>query len=75
MIRYKISYTRTILVLWSLEIVIQIFSMVLKDFSSLRPRTVFCMVSFVEKICPSAQRNSKIRVTASVKNVSIIDVP
>ena len=30
--------------------------MILKDFSSLRPRTVFCMVSFVEKICVLARR-------------------
>ena len=45
--------------------------MILKDFSSLRPRTAFCG----ENMCPGAQRNSRIRVTASVKNVSIIDVP
>ena len=29
--------------------------MILKDFSSLRPRTVFCMVGFVEKICVLAR--------------------
>ena len=30
--------------------------MILKEFSSLRPGTVFCMVSFVEKICVLARR-------------------
>ena len=50
--------------------------MILKDYSTLRPRTVFYMVSFVEIICVLAR--SEIREsgsTASVKNVSIIDVP
>ena len=30
--------------------------MILKDFSSIRPRFVFCMVSFVKKICVLACR-------------------
>ena len=30
--------------------------MILKDLSSLRPRTVFCMMSFAEKIFLGAQR-------------------
>ena len=34
-----------------------------KRFSSLRPITVFCG----ENMCPGAHRNSRIRVTASVK--------
>ena len=51
--------------------------MILKYFSSLRPRTVFCMVSFVEKICvlERSEIRESGRVTVSVKNVSIIDVP
>ena len=35
--------------LWSLEFVIRKFSMILEDFSSLKPGTVFCMVSLVKK--------------------------
>ena len=49
--------------------------MILKDFSSLRPRTVFCMVSFVEKICVLGRsENLESGPTASIKKVSIIDV-
>ena len=51
--------------------------MVLKDFSSLRPGTVFCRVRgefYGEKMCLGTQRKSRIKVTASVKNVFIIDV-
>ena len=56
LIRHKISCTQTILVIMVFRVVIQIFSMILKDFSSLRPRAVFCMESFVEKICVLARR-------------------
>ena len=33
--------------------------MTLKDFSSLRPETVFCMVSFVEEICVLAHSENR----------------
>ena len=56
LIRYKISYNQTILVIMVFKIVIQIFSMILKDLSSIRPGTVFCMVSSAEKICVLARR-------------------
>ena len=51
LIRYKISYTQTILVIMVFSDCYSNILNDLKDFSSLRPRTVFCMVSFVDKIC------------------------
>ena len=49
--------------------------MILEYFSILRPKTMYCMVFCGENMCPGKQRKSRIRVTASVKNVSTIDVP
>ena len=47
-IRYKIYYTQTILVIIVFrDCVIRIFSMTSKDFSSLRPGTVFCIVGCI----------------------------
>ena len=43
------SYTQTMLVIWSLEIVIQILLMILKDFAILIFRNVFNMESFEKK--------------------------
>ena len=51
--------------------------MIVKYFSSLRPGTVFCMVSIMGEKCvltPDTQRKSIVKVTASIINVFIIDV-
>ena len=50
--------------------------MILKDFSILLLRNVFCMVNFGERKCVLARsENRESGPTASVKNVFIIDVP
>ena len=49
--------------------------MILKDFSILRLRNVFCMASLKKKECVLVRsENRESGPTASVKNVFIIDV-
>ena len=76
LIRYKISYTQTILVIMVFR---DCNSNILNDSKRFfESKTYNCVLydEFCgENMCPGAQRNSRIRVTASVKNVSIIDVP
>ena len=54
LIRYKFLLFKQSWLLWSLGIVIRIFSVMLKYVSSLILRTVLCRAIFVKKMCPDS---------------------
>ena len=76
-IKYKISYTQTILVVMVFR---DCNSNIFNDFKRFfESKTWNCVLygDFCGKICvltPDTQRKTRIRATISVKNVSIIDV-
>ena len=76
LIRYKISYTQTILVILVFR---DCNSNIFNDFKrSFESKTWNCVLygKFCGEImCPGTQQKSRIRAYASVKNVFIIDVP
>ena len=70
------SYTQTILVIMDLrDCNSNIFNDCKRLFESKTWNCVLYGEFYVEKMCPGTQRKSRIKVTASVKNVFIIDVP